>query len=142
MKSKRVVTCRWLPWLSAAALSFGCQSAYKTSITEDAARRQSFQEQLVLSTQAINAGDLVQARSHLNDAAAWAVGPSEEQKVDGLERLITGAEALLAGQADEAQLQWAEIEDPQLSEEVRGKARLVGMVIPDPTQQLEESEAP
>ena len=142
MKTRRVLTCGWLTWLGAAALLIGCQSAYKTSITNDLARRQQFQEQLVLSTEAINAGDLEQAREHVRDAASWAVGPSEEQKVDSLEKLIAGAEALLAGEADEAQRQWAQIEDRELSAEVRGKARLVGMAVSDPVLTIEESEVP
>jgi hypothetical protein len=120
---------RWaLPLLLLTIVTAGCQSAPRTD--GSVAARQ-FQENLVRSTEAISAGDLDQARVHLAAARAVASGPRQTGKVRSLESLITGAEFLLAGDAEQARDAWSSIEDAELKRQVRSKAEQIGMSVPE-----------
>ena len=119
-------TRRALFLFTAAVVLIGCHSSAK--IDHDAAARSDrFQEQLTWSTQAINAGDLEQARVHLDEARAAASNSKERQKVESLDKLIVGAEALMEGDPARARAEWSWIDEPHLSREVRHKARLIGL---------------
>ena len=89
-----------------------------------------FQEPLRASTQAIAAGDLEQARQYLGQARAVAADHDQQVKVDSVEHLIAGTEALMLGDPDRAMTAWAQIEETHLSREVRHKARLIGIEVP------------
>lgn len=88
---------------------------------------------------AINAGDLAQARTHQQEAAAQAETDWETRKAADLGRLIDGAEALHVGDVDGARAAWQEIEDYELAREVREKALQIGLQIE--TQHVEVAEA-
>ncbi len=107
------------------ALLPGCQSAAKAT-----ARSQHFREQLTLAAQAINAGNLATAKGHVSAARSSATGAAEMRKLESLEKLITGAEALMEGDAARARAEWSRIEDPVLNDEVRSKARWIGVTVP------------
>ncbi len=126
----------WLwrrPWLRAACAvtvaAGGCAATPGVEQSEVEAYRQ-FKEQLTLSTQAINAGDLEQARTHLKGASSAATRSEQVQKVQSLDRLITGAEALRSGDPERARSEWSRIEETDLAREVRHKARLMGLDVP------------
>lgn len=121
-----------MPLLAVVALFMaGCHAAPSAeSKAAGGSDYRTFQEQLLLSTRAINAGDLELARVHLDEAGAAADNAKQLRKVDSLEQLITGAEALLGGEPDRARDEWSRIEEPHLSREVRHKARLIGMDVP------------
>jgi hypothetical protein len=108
--------------LAAAAVMSGCHGGV-VSDTE-------FRQQLSLSVASINSGDLEAARAQLRDARAAAAAPAQVRKVDSLEQLIDGAEALRAGDLDGARAAWSRIQEPQLGREVRHKARLIGVEVP------------
>ncbi len=111
--------------LSAAVITIvltGCQSPK----ADPAASSQL----LTASTQALGAGDLELARQYLDQARAVAATPEQQVKVDSLDRLIDGTEALRAGDPDGARSAWSQIQEPHLSREVRHKARLIGLDVP------------
>ncbi|MEE8519287.1 MAG: hypothetical protein V3S98_09205, partial [Dehalococcoidia bacterium] len=83
-----------------------------------------------LSTEAINAGDLERARAYLREAQTVAANPSQARKVQSLEHLILGAEALRDGDPMLTRVEWSKIDEPSLSREVRHKARLFGIHVP------------
>ncbi len=112
-----------LAWL------WGCASP-PTADTAAVASRNRFQEPLAASTRAIAAGDLEQARQYLGQASAVAADHHQQVKVDSIEHLIAGTEALMVGDPDQARTAWAQIEEPHLSREVRHKARLIGIDVP------------
>ncbi len=121
-----------LPSLVAVAILswiWGCASP-PIADTAAVASRSQFQEPLTASTRAIAAGDLEQARHYLDQARAAATGHDQKVKVDSIEHLIAGTEALMVGDADRARTTWAQIEEPHLSREVRHKARLIGIDVP------------
>ena len=126
---------RWLwLWVSLGALVGlvllgGCQSGQKAE-EQEAALRWQFQEQAIRCTQAIQAGDLEQARVHLSAAKAKALWHEQERQVQSLEKLIAGAEALMTGDGALARAEWSRIEDPRLSREVRVKAKLIDVDVP------------
>jgi hypothetical protein len=123
---RRSIFRRWWkgPLLLGAALaSAGCQTS--RGVTGDVSG-----EQLRLSAQAINAGDLDQAKVHLSAARAGPGSPARDLKVQSLQQLIAGAEALMEGDAEGARAAWSRIQDPTLRTEVRHKARLIGINVP------------
>ncbi len=116
--------CRWpVHLLAAVALLSGCHGG---AAVEPGA----FRQQLALAAASINAGDLATARAQLGDARASAAAPADVRKVDSLEQLIDGADALRAGDLDGARAAWSRIQEPQLGREVRHKARLIGVEVP------------
>ena len=86
----------------------GCQSASRLDAME-AANRTAFNQKLAASTQAIQAGDLQQAKVHLEAARSKAAGYEQNRKVQSLAQLIGGAEALIDGNAATASTQWSQI---------------------------------
>ena len=107
----------------------GCASPPNAD-TAAVASRNRFQEPLAASTRAIAAGDLDKARQYLVQARAAAADHHQQVKVDSVEHLIDGTEALMVGDPDRARTAWAQIEEPHLSREVRHKARLIGIDVP------------
>ena len=116
--------------LVAVIMLTGCQGSPRISDEQKVVRYQHFREQLILSTQAINASDLEGAKTYLSKAGKTAATPREHRKIRSLERLIAGTEALRAGDPDGARAEWSRIEEPRLNREVRYKARLIGMDVP------------
>ncbi len=121
-----------LPSLVAVAILswfWGCASP-PIADTAAVASHNRFQEPLTASTRAIAAGDLEQARQYLGQARAAAANHHQQVKVESIEHLIAGTEALMVGDPDRARTAWAQIEEPHLSREVRHKARLIGIDVP------------
>lgn len=117
--------------LLAMLVSFGgCGSWLKTGGPSEA-QREAFQEQLVLTTYELNASNLQQAKVHAHKAREHAWGEQQEQKVDSLERLIAGVEALQDGDVELAQSEWSQITDPALKREVAIKASAIGIDVQD-----------
>jgi hypothetical protein len=116
--------------LGAAILLTGCATAMPDQGGLGAIDNQAFIDHLMLTTEAINAGELDTAKARLGRARAATATTHDVQKVDGLEHLIAGAEALRAGNPDGARSEWAQIEEPRLRREVRHKARLIGLEVP------------
>ncbi len=126
---------RSLPLLAAVVILAGCH--YAPPVDQNARNNtyyRTFQEQMISCTQANNAGDLGQARVHLDQARAVALSSKQQRKVESLDYLIDGTEALMSGEVDVARRAWAKIDEPHLSREVRHKARLIGMDVPMTTE--------
>ena len=118
--------------LAAVASCAACQSQkVDTASLAEAERIQAYNHALAASTEAINEGDLLAAREHLDEASDLATQERELEKIVTLEQFIVGAEALLIGDAQLASLEWSQINDPALGPEVRDKARLIGMTVPE-----------
>jgi len=111
-----------LPAAVIAIILTGCQSS-KADPTASS-------QILTASTQALGAGDLELARQYLDQARAATVTPAQQVKIDSLDWLIDGTEALRAGDPDGARTAWSQIQEPNLSREVRHKARLIGLDVP------------
>jgi hypothetical protein len=126
--------------LPALLLLGACQSASKQEADADAeALRWQFREQVLLATQAINNGDLNQAKKHVRSAKGKAFSRSQQRKIQSLESLIAGAEALREGDGSMAAAEWSQIQDPSLQAEVRKKARRIGVDVPEnPVNEKEE----
>jgi hypothetical protein len=141
MNRRNDVRRRWplaLPPLLTIALA-GCQFSFfglgGNSEEEAALLERQFQNQLALSTRAINEANLAGAREHLEAARAKAATPHDLHKVESLAKLIDGAEAMLAGDTAKARTEWSAIGDQTLRREVKRKAKLIGMSIPAPPEQ-------
>lgn len=144
MKNKRIFRGWWLSALcvlGTATWLAGCQSTGSQAWEElRAGRYQNFQTNLTLTTEAINAGELAQAREHLKGTERLASSAAQRRKVQSLEQLIDGAEALRDGDPDKARIAWAQIEEPRLRREVRHKARLIGMDVPRTPSEIEATQ--
>ena len=115
--------------LLVAALLVSCASTHRYG-AQETSQDLLFREHLTLSTEAINAGDLEGARAYLREAQTVAANPSQARKVQSLEHLILGAEALRDGDPMLTRVEWSKIDEPSLSREVRHKARLFGIHVP------------
>ena len=116
--------------LATVALLTGCAAGPAASPEPVVVDHQAFRNQLVRTTQAVNAGDLETAKAQLRRARAATTTTRQAQKVDDLHLLIVGAEALRVGNPVGARTAWAQIEEPHLRREVRHKARLIGLEVP------------
>jgi len=116
--------------LAATILLTGCAAAMPDEGGLGGVDNEAFIDHLTLTTEAINAGDLDKAKARLGRARAATATAHDVQKVDGLEQLIAGAEALRSGDPEGARSAWAKIEEPRLRREVRHKARLIGLEVP------------
>ena len=108
----------------------GCSTAPKADDDAVTTYRQ-YRDGLVLSTQAINAGDLDQARVHLEGARAAITNAKQERKVDAMDRLIAGTEALRDGNPALAKAEWSRIEERRLRREVTYRAHMIGIDVPE-----------
>ena len=139
LRGRRALTTA-LGGLVLGVAGVGCQSSQDIS-AEQALRQQTFAEELAASTDAIRAGELEAARMHLETAGANADTETDHEKVLSLDHLIAGAEALMSGDTGEARHAWSRIDDPDLGDQVREQARLVGFAVPDaPVETEAESE--
>ena len=116
--------------LAAVVVLTGCAVGPPADTESVTADYGAFRDQLALTTQAINAGALEEARMQLSRTRATVRTPRQVQKVDDLHLLIVGAEALRVGNPVGARTAWAQIEEPHLRREVRHKARLIGLEVP------------
>jgi len=121
--------CRCALALATAVVLAGCHT---TTVDPNAGARAqvAFDEQLGMAAQAINVGDLHSARDFVREARAAATTARDHQKVESLDHLISGAEALRTGDPDGARAEWSRIEEPRLAREVRHKARMIGVDVP------------
>lgn len=119
-----------MPSLVAVAIPSWLCGCASPPIADTAVVASRFQEPLTASTRAIAAGDLERARHYLGQARAAATDHDQQVKVDSIEHLIAGTEALMVGDANGARTAWAQIEEPHLGTEVRHKARLIGIDVP------------
>lgn len=125
--------------LPAVLMLGACQSASKTSEADAEALRWQYREQVLLATQAINEGNLKQAKEHVRSARGKAFSRTQQRKLQSLESLIAGAEALRSGDGSMAAAEWSQIRDPSLLAEVREKARRIGVDVPEsPVDEKEE----
>ena len=106
----------------------GCASNRGLGI--DAVEQAKCRSEIASCAMAIQAGDLAQARTHLEAAKLGATNFTLGRQVRSLERLIAGAEALEAGDIESARQQWSQIQDPRLAREVRIKAQRIGVDVP------------
>ena len=97
-----------------AALLVGCASTPRYG-AQETSQDLLFREHLTLSTEAINAGDLEGAWAYLREAQTVAANPSQARKVQSLEHLILGAEALRDGDPMLTRVEWSKIDEPSLS---------------------------
>lgn len=110
-----------------ASFLVGCGSTQKT---EADPAGPVFGQHVAQTTAAINAGDLEAARSHLDRTRPLARTYEQKRKVQSLDQLIAGSEALMDGHVALAAAEWSRIEDPVLNREVRVKARVIGVDVP------------
>jgi len=121
-------------WLAALALALlvlgqgGCAST-----PEPGAERKPSPEAaggIEAATESVQAGDLARARGQLEEARASASGFHQKRQVRSLAKLISGAEALMAGKVKLARAEWSRIEDPYLQRQVRKQAEAIGVAVP------------
>lgn len=124
MEKKKTVTKRLLPVLvlvCCVGFLAGCQSQCKVT----------FREQMDKGIEAAQAGDLEMAKLHVDSARPCAKTFNQKRMVESMDGLISGAEAMMDGDALQARADWSNIPDPQLNRQVRINADVVmGMKVP------------
>ena len=98
------------------ALTTGCQTPQQSSM---------YNSNMNKCTVAVKGGDLEEARQYVSQAKLEAVSFDQKRQVESMEKLIEGAEALMAGDVQLAKECWSNISDPYLCREVRVKAQTV-----------------
>ena len=137
MKKSKLVCGLLLVFLAVVVLS-GCQGPQAASkpldevlVVEPSQCSLQYGENIKASTEAINAGDLDKAESHILAVKDCAESFEQEREVESLERVISGARAMMAGEVNVAKAQWSQIRDPHLNREVRLKAEsVIGVEVP------------
>ncbi len=79
---------------------------------------------------AIAQAELETARIHLTEARSLAMTERQVERVESLEKLRGGAAAMMEGNVEAARVQWSQIEDPDLSNQVRRLAGNMGVSVP------------
>lgn len=102
--------------LMAPLALFGCNK--KQVVDPGVENTRVFNEQIRLTTEAINEGDLDKAALHLEQAKARQATGVQRRQAESLDLLIQGTRAFIAGNAAEARKLWGEIPDPTLKREV------------------------
>ena len=88
---------------------------------------QAFQQSLTQATQDISQGQLDSARSSLMHARSLASGPRDRQKVDDLNAIVDGAQAMISGRATSAAQAWSRVQDPDLRKQIQREANAMGL---------------
>ena len=130
-RGSRDHTWAWLAALALALLVLG-QAGCASSPEPGAERKPSpaAGEAIEASTEAVQAGELARARAQLERARNSASGFHQKRQVRSLAKLISGAEALMAGKVKLARAEWSRIEDPYLQREVRKQAEAIDVEVP------------
>ena len=112
----------------------GCRSTQKSMVfdstpaTQDVRR---FDRALKASIEAVQAGNLAEAESHIDAARSEAATYEQQRQVDSMAELCAGARAMLAADASAAKRHWTAIRDPHLNREVRNQVQVVlGLEVP------------
>lgn len=118
----------WAASLGVVLLAAGC-AAPKPAPPRAELNVASYEVQMALvsATEAVRVGDLEAARQHVSTGRAAGGSPYQRTKLDSLEQLINGAEAMMAGDVVGAREQWNRIVDPHLRREVDQKLEQKGL---------------
>ena len=106
--------CALIP-LTAALLMTGCHSS------------EAFNASISRATIDISKGRLEQARTNLFEADSLASGSSEQQKVEDLNAVVDGAEAMIQGDSAGASVAWSNVEDDRLRWQLQREAKSIGL---------------
>ena len=101
--------------LTAAFLVAGCQS------------NEAFHASISRATIDISKGRLEQARSTLHEADSLASAPGDRQKVEDLNAVVDGAEAMINGDSMSAAIAWSNVQDDQLRWQLQREAEAMGL---------------
>lgn len=103
--------------LTVALLMTGCHSskAFHTSIQQ--------------ATRDISDGRLDAARLEIDQADRLASDSSEQQKVEDLNSIVDGAEAMINGDPEAANAAWSSIHDDELRWQLEQEARSAGLAV-------------
>ena len=108
----------------------GCQW-FKPSKTTAKLERDDFKVEMEAGIEAVRAGDLEMARMHIDKARSDAKSVERERMVESMDKLISGAGAMMDGKPEQAKNDWASIPDLDLNREVRINADVVmGVKVP------------
>ena len=99
--------------LSILAVTSGCQSPARPSM---------YRSHIDECARAVQSGDLQQAQMYVTKAKLEAVGYDQDRQVESMEKLISGANAMMDGEVELAKSEWSQISDPELNREVRIRA--------------------
>lgn len=108
----------------------GCQW-FKQSGPTARLERDGFKVEMDAGIEAARAGDLEMARMHVDAARPYAKTFERKRMVESMDKLISGAQAMMDGDAAQAKNDWANIPDLHLNREVRINADVVmGVQVP------------
>jgi len=110
------LSCALIP-LASALLMAGCQS------------NEAFHASISRATVDISNGRLEQARATLHEADALADDPGDRQKVEDLNAVVDGAEAMINGDSTSAAIAWSNVEDDHLRWQLEREAKSMGLQI-------------
>lgn len=88
-------------------------------------RQVAFRSGMNQSVEALQAGDLKEAKAHVDKVRGHAQDFEEKRLVQSMDELIAGSQSMMDGDVEQAKVAWSSIEDPHLSREVRSKAAAV-----------------
>ena len=93
--------------------------------------RDDFRVEMEAGIEAARAGDLEMARMHVDRARSDAKSVERKRMVESMDKLISGAGAMMDGNVYRAKNDWASIPDIDLNREVRVNADVVmGVKVP------------
>jgi len=101
----------------------GCASVSHMS----AGRHDQFRDQLVATCQTLRAGDLHEARLHLDAAHELAHTPEHAARLADMELVLSGAESMHAGRPRDAARAWMAVRDSSLSRQLIDSAHEEGI---------------
>ena len=94
-------------------------------------QRDDFKLEMEKGIEATRAGDLEMARLHIDRARPCAKSFERKRMVESMDALISGAQAMMDGDATQAKNDWANIPDLDLNREIRVNADVVmGVKVP------------
>ena len=114
----------------AVAIMPGCHSKKQPGINVRL-QRDEFKLAMKKGVEAVRAGDLEMARMHVDAARPYANTFERQRMVESMDGLISGAQAMMDGDVNQAKNDWASIPDLDLNREVRVNADVVmGVKVP------------
>ena len=134
MYEKKTFSVRLLSGLVVLAcclsIMAGCQGRKQSGPTARL-ERADFKVEMAKGIEATREGDLEMARLHIDRARSSAKTFEQKRMVESMEKLISGAQAMMDGDALRAKNDWAEIPDMHLNRQVRINAEVVmGVQVP------------
>ena len=135
MYEKKVFSVRLLLGLVVLAccvsLMAGCQGRKQQYGAGLKVRESTFKVEMNKGIEATREGDLEMARLYVERARPNAKTFEQKRMVESMEKLISGAEAMMEGNVSQAKNDWAEIPDMHLARQVRINAEAVmGVEVP------------